>query len=173
MVGTMENSAGFSVSVSGGTCAVYLLLRGREVVYVGQSKNYFSRIAQHVQGMNRKRKGLRGRYAGDVRDSDIPIFDSVRVVFCERHKLDATELEYIQLHMPRSNVAQKAQPVLNVSIASDPAILELLEKPEPLIPRRRHFSNAAHEAERYFRKNRDRRERITLPRINFLEREVA
>ncbi len=63
------------------TCGVYFLLDGSDVVYVGQSKNVFSRIAEH-------------------RDKR---FDRYAYVPCEEVSLDTLESFYIYMLRPKLN----------------------------------------------------------------------
>jgi len=64
-----------------GFCGVYFLVKNRQVVYVGQSKNVFSRITKHT-------------------DKD---FDSVACVPCLAESLDVLESLYIHLLQPTLN----------------------------------------------------------------------
>lgn len=64
-------------------CGVYFLVKNSRVVYVGQSLNVFSRIAQH---------------AALKRD-----FDSIAWVPCDQDNLDKLESLYIQVLQPEMN----------------------------------------------------------------------
>jgi len=72
------------------TCGVYFLLRGRRVVYVGQSINILARIATHAASEDK-----RGRW------------DAWAYVPCEARRLDAVEGEYIRRFRPPLNKVGK------------------------------------------------------------------
>lgn len=65
----------------GDACGVYFLVKGNEIVYIGQSINIASRITQH-------------------RDKD---FDSVSYVACHKDELDILESLYILAYQPALN----------------------------------------------------------------------
>ena len=63
----------------GGSSGIYFLIKGSEVIYVGQSVNVFARISSHVQYKD---------------------FDSYAYVSCSRDKLDILESLYIHTLSP-------------------------------------------------------------------------
>ena len=65
-------------------CGVYLLVRDGVVVYIGQSKNVYSRIAAHTQGAAFE-------------------FDAFEVELCAPEELLYEEARLIDKHMPREN----------------------------------------------------------------------
>jgi hypothetical protein len=67
------------------TSGVYFLIQRGEVVYVGQSKNVFHRLARHVR---------------DGRD-----FEAFNVITCPESELDALESQYIIAFAPRMNTS--------------------------------------------------------------------
>ena len=83
---------------------VYVLLRGDEVLYVGQSINVYQRVAQHY---NAKRRGYRKKLAGvtpfDLRIRAIP-YDRILIRPCLVAELDRIELGYIHRYKPRFNI---------------------------------------------------------------------
>lgn len=65
------------------TCGVYLLFKGGEVVYVGQSRNTEKRLAEH-------------------RRAKVD-FDAFQVIETAQDVLKKTEQQYIKLHQPKLN----------------------------------------------------------------------
>src|SRR5690554_2342080 len=65
-------------------CGVYFLVSGDEVVYIGQSKNIYSRVGTHQADPGKN-------------------FDSWCYVQCESHSLDVLESLYIHFLQPRLN----------------------------------------------------------------------
>lgn len=71
-------------------CGIYFLIHEEEVIYVGQSIDFYSRLAAHLRTFK---------------------FDSVTVIECPREKLDSLELLYIQKFSPRCNIMGKLRDV--------------------------------------------------------------
>lgn len=63
-------------------CGIYFLRKGREIVYIGQSVNVYSRIASHKASKD---------------------FDTVDFMPCDRSKLDDLEGFFIRLLQPKLN----------------------------------------------------------------------
>jgi hypothetical protein len=80
--GFIEKYARDVTSAANSTCGVYFLKKGSKIVYIGQSVNVYSRVAQH-----------RG-----VKD-----FDSVDFLPCARESLDDLEGFFIRLICPGQN----------------------------------------------------------------------
>jgi hypothetical protein len=80
--GFIEKYARDVTSAANSTCGVYFLKKGGSIVYIGQSVNVYSRVAQH-----------RG-----VKD-----FDSVDFLPCARESLDDIEGFFIRLICPGQN----------------------------------------------------------------------
>lgn len=68
-------------------CGVYLLIKGNEVVYVGQSVNIPSRVGQHVRAGKK--------------------FDRVRFLVCEKDQLNLWEGVMINLLRPKLNSLER------------------------------------------------------------------
>ena len=65
-------------------CGVYLLMRDGAVVYIGQSKNVYSRIASHMKAASFE-------------------FDAFEIEVCAPEELLTEEARLIDKHMPREN----------------------------------------------------------------------
>ena len=85
---------------------VYLLLSAGKIVYVGQSKNVYSRMYAHhnARRRGRRRNGSEFLTPGDIRGMAIP-FDQVLVKFIPERDLDLVEAELIQRYRPRFNIS--------------------------------------------------------------------
>lgn len=68
------------------TSGIYFLIKGDTVVYVGQSKNVYSRIRRHL---------------------DTKVFDKINVIACEESELNRLESMYIRKFSPVLNVVGK------------------------------------------------------------------
>ena len=115
-----------AVSMKGGPCGVYALLRDGKVVYVGQSLNVFARVATH---WNNLRRALRGKRVSSGTWQDVVVnFNEVRFKRCAEGDLDAEELKLIQRYIPQHNHLMK-RPVnpLAGKIAGLPCIQVLAE----------------------------------------------
>lgn len=81
-------------------CGIYALCFHGEVVYIGKSKNLYSRIYTHRSLYNAKIKGR-----GTPRW--IPVngirFDEVHIIPCSPDRMDALEYEMINKYRPRLN----------------------------------------------------------------------
>lgn len=88
-------------------CAVYALLARGEVIYVGQSKNVYCRIAQHVVRRDGPKYSA-PRVTGAVKSVKYD-FDQVFVRFCAKEELDKLELELIDKFNPKYNVIGRRQ----------------------------------------------------------------
>lgn len=124
VVGMIEDFT--AVSMKGGPCGVYALLRDGKVVYVGQSLNVFARVATH---WNNLRRALRGKRVSSGTWQDVVVnFNEVRFKRCSEGDLDAEELKLIQRYIPQHNHLMK-RPVnpLAGRIAGLPCIQALAE----------------------------------------------
>ena len=65
-------------------CGVYFLIKKGEVVYVGQSKQFYSRLMQHVHDDDKE-------------------FDSYTFIVCDPEEVNALERNYIKRFKPRYN----------------------------------------------------------------------
>lgn len=124
VVGMIEDFT--AVSMKGGPCGVYALLRDGKVVYVGQSLNVFARVATH---WNNLRRALRGKRVSSGTWQHVVVnFNEVRFKRCSEGDLDAEELKLIQRYIPQHNHLMK-RPVnpLADKIAGLPCIQVLAE----------------------------------------------
>ncbi len=76
------------------TCGIYFLIKDNEIVYIGQSVNIASRVADHT-GKD---------------------FDSVSYVACEQNKLDILESLYILAYQPKLNGMAGVRPSTPISL---------------------------------------------------------
>lgn len=67
-------------------CGVYFLMQGDEIVYVGQSRDIYSRISHHLRNIT---------------------CDKITAIPCPEEKLNSLELLYIRKFSPRYNVMGK------------------------------------------------------------------
>ena len=125
-----------------GPSGVYLLLRGAEVLYVGQSENVLQRVASHRRAQLRKRRPQRsGTYVSfsryDLRAIEIP-FDSVKVLWCSVIQMDRVERELILRLQPRYNrrVVEAREPLPDIKISLEELGLGYLKRPMPIVRRR-------------------------------------
>lgn len=162
-------------------CAVYLLLRKGKVVYAGQSKNIFSRIANHWQNMQKRRKGKKTYTNSGVTEIIVPIFDQARIFPCAKKDLDKEELLLIQKYKPEYNirmVREEVKPVLP-KLLEQPFMKELITTTHARViaqkPKYRKvpISNNWKAVNQGFRRYRDARTGITLPKLKCLEDEHA
>lgn len=167
---TMEQIENFLVvSVRDGVCGVYLLLREGKVVYAGQSVNIFARIGVHHQTMVRMRKGL--KVSPNVMKAEAFVaFDEVRIKQCAKRDLDKEEIRLIQQYLPHHNTLMKRaeQPRHFDSLAAQPFFQEFMRKQEVKqagLPRRK-LPPAVARVERGFQLDRDKRLKVTLPKLN-------
>lgn len=89
-------------------CGIYFLMKGREVVYIGQSVNIIGRCMDHRDCIYRNRKrraaGSRCLSAGTkLRDSTEFSFDGVRYVEVDEEHLDEYEQRFIAHFAPPFN----------------------------------------------------------------------
>ena len=160
-----------------GASAVYLLLRGGEVVYVGQSVNVFARVASHYQALARKRKGL-GYNTSPHTLSDaqkaMVVFDEVLIKTCLKADLDREELALIQRYLPKHNVRLK-RPESKIDLGKLPSYREAVRKAAIREDRvkRRKLPPMVKKLEQEFQRTRDVRRRISLPKLVCLEDEHA
>ena len=142
---------------------VYLLLRGVVVVYVGKSKNVYSRMSQHYYNM---KKGMRGYRPSPIDCNNYQLrFDQALVHWCAWGELDKLEVYYINRYKPKWNVYVPAVlPELNVDIMSLAEELGFAnwKKQETTAPIRRRtiFNNRV-------------LAKVTLPKLKFMEEESA
>lgn len=121
------------VSLVGGPCGVYALVRSGKPVYVGQSLNVFARIATHHNNM-RKLLSTKKR----VPTVTWPVWRDVAVVFdevwfwrCAEADLDKEELGLIQRYLPQQNSRlNRPLKAFEAKIAHLPVVLELMKKAE-------------------------------------------
>lgn len=86
-------------------CGVYLLMKGEQVLYVGQSKGVYGRITAHMHARDKScvsRVMPRGATLQDTRLVPIP-FDRVMVKWCAERELRHLEYKYIQRFRPPYN----------------------------------------------------------------------
>jgi hypothetical protein len=74
------------------TCGVYLLFNQGEIIYIGQSKNSYSRIVTHMQDK---------------------IFDSFRILNCKQERLLYWETCLISKYKPKLNIKKNFKGVNN------------------------------------------------------------
>lgn len=92
-----------------GTAAVYVLVWGERIVYVGQSTNVFARICSHRNRLLRYRKGKLGHNRPDW--DRVIHFDRVWVKFCAQDELDGLELAFIRKYRPEVNVLLRREEI--------------------------------------------------------------
>ena len=179
----MENSEGFTHVP--GFCGIYLLMRGEEVVYVGQSVNVYTRISSHYQTLQRHRKGLRPLYngTGTWAIRKLIVFDSVKIKICPKKDLDKEELALIQHYQPKNNdhMNRPPRPEAVDGLRSMPMYQELIrqaelrkareERNKPM--KKRRLPKEAHLVEQRFKRDRDERVVVTLPKLKCLEDELT
>ena len=106
---------------------------GRKIVYIGQSKNMYKRICQHVREMSkdsplaRKYQLLHNYWLSTQETADRRIqFDVVQ--YCDEEDLDKLEQEYIDYYKPHLNtVGMKDQKTIDQRIAEDDEIFWILD----------------------------------------------
>ena len=168
-----------------GFCGIYLLLRGDEVVYVGQSTNVYTRISTHYQALQRHRKGLRPLTYGQDNwvSRKVIIFDSVKIMICPKGDLGKEEIALIQKYLPKNNTFLKRseRPDKANALRSMPMFQEMMRQAEirkakeaanPLMKKRR-LPRGAEIVERSFQQHRDERMKVTLPKLKCLEDELT
>ena len=144
--------------------AVYVLLWEGRVVYVGQSKNVYARVATHYQAVVRARKGLRqaANYTGPAAFR----FDKVMIRWCPKRDLDRLETELIDRFRPEHNViVRRVLPKLSFDVLGLADELgfgwkKLETEPARMRRRRVTYPNRA-------------TAKVTLPKLKFLEEESA
>lgn len=94
--------AGFEPFGRRSASAVYALLRGGKVVYVGQAVNVFQRIGTHIRPVKVKKSFVS---PGDLRRKVIH-FDSIMVKWVAKEDLDQTERELIKKFNPCYNISK-------------------------------------------------------------------
>lgn len=99
--------------------AIYLLMSGVEVLYVGQSKNVYRRLAAHYATRESKKPKAEWRY-GQQRGIEYTQrinFTHVMIRFCTLSELDDLEAKYIMRFRPKCNVIVRAPvPKMNVEL---------------------------------------------------------
>jgi hypothetical protein len=161
-----------TIPVRDGVCGVYLLLREGKVVYAGQSLNVFTRIGQHHQLMVRMRKGLKVQ-ANAMKPEAYVAFDEVRIKQCAKRDLDKEEIILIQRYMPQHNTLMKRveQPRHFDSLSKQDFFQEFMlkeERKQAGIPRRK-LPSAVARVEQSFRNDRDRRLKVSLPKLKCMD----
>lgn len=165
---------------------VYLLWLEGKVVYAGKSKNICSRIADHQKAMRRGRP-LNGKYNGmRLSIANSFKFDQVMVKYCPPEDLDVEEIALIQRYRPNYNrqlnrgIPPEAlsklacyQELLGKATVYENSAKEIENARKVLRRQARTLPPIARRAEATFRQNRDKREKITLPKLKCLEAEVA
>lgn len=171
----VEDYIGFiDIPIGSSPAAVYLLLLNGQVVYAGQSTNVFARVASHYQTLLRKRRGLRP-YMNASKNTDIIVFDDVKVRLCAKEDLDRLEFELIERFFPKHNVMMKREMMPSVDLTKCKFFQELMEKgrqaqAEQGIKRRR-LPDSVFKVEQGFKETRDARQVVSLPRLKCLELE--
>jgi hypothetical protein len=89
-------------------CGIYFLMKGRQVVYVGQSVDIIGRCMEHRACIQRNRKrraaGIRCLSVGaERRDSQGFGFDGVRYIEIDEERLDEYEQRFISHFAPVFN----------------------------------------------------------------------
>lgn len=119
-------------------CGVYMLLRRREVVYVGQSKSLHRRLGEHIN--RRGKKPARTSYYGTSEYAGM-MFDDILVRPCMLGDLTEIEIAMIRKYQPKYNVkGKKLKPDISIEeliqLMPMPAIAEALQpKPVPVYRR--------------------------------------
>ena len=163
-------------SAFGGTfraVGVYVLLRGEEVLYVGQSTNVWSRVGLHYS--TRERNGRARQHVSTGITWNVPIpFTSVMVLWCGRNELNDLELQFIKEFKPPFNVAVREPTKMKISLdelmAAAGIPWDKLETRAPTsAPIRRRLAEAWQYAEKDFKATRDKRQAVTMPKLRFME----
>jgi hypothetical protein len=168
-----EDHGFVALSLRGGVSGVYLLLLRGVVVYAGQSTNVFARLGNHWQAVTRSYKNANAVSAEPITKLAYPYrmeveFDEVRVKFVPKAALDAEEIKLIQRYQPRHNEKlNRAAPPVGAS----PALAKALEGILSKRIKRRKLPDTVQRIEEGFRRGRDQRMKITLPRVSCLEAE--
>ena len=92
MVGMMEDFVDLPLHSAG----VYLLWWEGRVVYVGQSRNVFSRLSRHRCNYQNWLNGRRVQQGRSQNENRVIKFDRASVKFCRERDLDKLELELIE-----------------------------------------------------------------------------
>jgi excinuclease UvrABC nuclease subunit len=121
LIEMMENFVRFREVLT--PSGVYVLLRQERVVYVGKSKNIFSRLAKHYMNQQRVLRGLPAY--NREREGPVIRFDDVRVKFCAVDVLDREEVKLIQQYLPQHNTHHV---VPRYDLSRIPAFREMLER---------------------------------------------
>lgn len=79
---------------------IYFLLLKGEVQYIGKSTNVAARLSAHRSNLIRHRRGLPPKMTDVVGPVN---FDEVRVLFADRDRLDALEIQWVQQFNPPCN----------------------------------------------------------------------
>ena len=141
--------------------AVYVLLWEGRVVYVGQSKNVYARVATHYQAVVRARKGLRPGLSPSV---EAFRFDKVMIRWCPKSELDRLETELIDRFRPEHNViVRRVLPKLSFDVLGLADELgfgwkKLETSTMPMRRRRVSYPNRVSA-------------KVTLPKLKFMEEE--
>lgn len=90
-----------------GPSACYLLFWRGRVIYVGQSRNVWTRLGMHWNNSLRIARVGRG-YSSQGPKTEIR-FDRVRIIPCSIERLDSEEQILIQRYLPEHNVLLKRQ----------------------------------------------------------------
>lgn len=96
--------------------AVYVLVLKGEVVYVGQSRSIYSRLAQHYWGMGRKRD--RRQFGLSEGENERIEFDEVWLRWANMRNVDTLEREMIHRFKPAHNRQKYTElPKVNIDLA--------------------------------------------------------
>lgn len=123
---------GFGTRLEPRCVGIYALINKGEVVYVGQSRNLWTRLGQHFQtrrrGRGRGSTKLGAKWADTVQFE----FDEILIKYCFLEERDRIELEVIERYRPRFNI--QIRPVMPAGIKlslADIAAMWALTRPKP------------------------------------------
>lgn len=122
---------------------IYALFWKGELVYIGQTKNAFRRIATHVNGYKKKNYITKDYFTpGDVRGKEIK-FDRCLVRFCAVSELHRLETQLIYKYKPKYNTIVRSplpDHVIDiVKLAEEAGLVrwkDIWAQPEPMKRRR-------------------------------------
>ena len=98
-------------------CAYCLLRKGR-VVYVGKTKNVFTRIGQHWMKQTSRRRSMKDYFSKTWAARERMVFDEVLVKWCEKRELDHWEMTLIHRFNPEYNIQIREKlPKVRVDLA--------------------------------------------------------
>jgi hypothetical protein len=154
---------------------IYLLLREKEVLYVGKSRNVYNRLAQHYMSKKRGRVLRSAALRGD-KGVGVPIpFTHVLVRFCPPTLLDELEARYINEFKPEFNTVipvRREKVDIDLEAMAEATGLDYRKTLSPAAvweQSRRSRAPTWRRAEQQFKQDRDRRIKPTMPKMRFME----